>query len=283
MVWQGKNRRINRSFEGFAIVAVGAIAVVALFPFYWMGVTSVLPENTIFRYPPSFLPMDGEIKPYLEVLTASDLPRWILNSSFIVFTSTILSVFVSTLAAYSLSRYGSRMGITVGYVLLASRMVPSTLWVIPLYLLYQSLGILNTYTSLILAYTSFEIPFATWMLKGYFDSIPRELEQAAQIDGCSEWQALFAVILPLSLPGLAASLIASAVLGWSDYLFALTFLRDKSLWTITVGIQSFFGEHVTHWNHIMASSLLATLPLLVVFIVLGRFLVGGLTAGAVKR
>lgn len=283
MVRKGAERRINRSFKVFAIVATGATVLVALFPFYWMGVTSVLPENTIFRYPPSFFPVDGEIKPYIEVLSASELPRWIFNSCYVVFTSTLLSVFVSALAAYSLSRYGSRMGILVGYVLLASRMVPSTLWVIPLYLLYQSLGILNTYTALILAYTSFEIPFATWMLKGYFDSIPRELEQAAQIDGCSEWQALFAVILPLSLPGLAASLIASAVLGWSDYLFALTFLRDKSLWTITVGIQSFFGEHVTHWNHIMASSLLATLPLLVIFIVLGRFLVSGLTAGAVKR
>jgi multiple sugar transport system permease protein len=182
-----------------------------------------------------------------------------------------------------LSRFRSRLGQAIGYLLLTSRLVPSTLWVIPLYVVYQSLGMLDSYPAVILAYATFEIPFATWMLKGYFDSIPRELDQAAQLDGCSELSSLTRVILPAALPGIAASLMASAILGWSDYLFALTFLRDPARWTVTVGIQSLFGEHVTLWNSIMAASLVATLPMLVLFLALGRYLVAGLTAGAVKQ
>lgn len=255
----------------------------ALFPIYWMAVTSLLPPDSIFRYPPSFFPADAQLGGYRKVLADSGLLRWIGNSALVVTVSTLLSAGVAILGGYGLSRFRSPVGHAVGYFILASRLVPSTLWVIPLYLMYQWVGILDTRLAVILAYTTFEIPFATWMLKAYFDSIPKELDQAAQIDGCSELRALIQVILPVALPGIAASLMASAILGWSDYLFALTFLRDPSLWTITVGIQSLFGEHVTLWNSIMASSLLATLPMVALFLALGRYLVSGLTAGAVKQ
>lgn len=262
------------------ILSVGGFA---LFPVYWMAVTSVLPPDSIFRYPPSFLPPDAQLGGYRKVLADSGLVRWIGNSALVVTLSTLLSVGIAILAGYGLSRFRSPVGHAIGYVLLASRLVPSTLWVIPLYLVYQSVGILDTHVAVILAYATFEIPFATWMLKGYFDSIPRELDQAAQIDGCSEFHTLVRVILPVAAPGIVASVMASAILGWSDYLFALTFLRDPSLWTVTVGIQSLFGEHVTLWNSIMAGSLLATLPMVVLFLALGRYLVSGLTAGAVKQ
>jgi multiple sugar transport system permease protein len=266
-----------------AYLVVLTVAGFALFPVYWMAVTSVLPPEGILRYPPSFLPADAQLGGYRQVVLESGLLRWIGNSVLVVTLSTALSAAVAILAGYGLSRFRSPVGHAVGYLLLASRLVPSTLWVIPLYLVYQSVGLLDTYLAVVLAYATFEIPFATWMLKGYFDSIPRELDQAAQIDGCSEFAAMVRVVLPVALPGIAASLMASAILGWSDYLFALTFLRDPSLWTVTVGIQSLFGEHVTLWNSIMAGSLLATLPIVVLFLALGRYLVSGLTAGAVKQ
>ena len=262
---------------------LAALGGFALFPVYWMIVTSVLPADSIFRDPPSFFPLDAQLGGYRRVWTDSGLPRWIANSTVVVAASTALSAIVAVLAGYGLSRFRSRLGQAIGYLLLTSRLVPSTLWVIPLYVVYQSLGMLDTYQAVILAYATFEIPFATWMLKGYFDSIPRELDQAAQLDGCSELSSLTRVILPAALPGIAASLMASAILGWSDYLFALTFLRDPARWTVTVGIQSLFGEHVTLWNSIMAGSLVATLPMLVLFLALGRYLVAGLTAGAVKQ
>jgi multiple sugar transport system permease protein len=268
------------------LAVYGGLAVLggfALFPVYWMAVTSVLPADSIFRDPPSFFPVDAQFGGYRKVWTDSGLPRWIVNSTVVVAISTGLSALVAVLAGYGLSRFRSRLGQAIGYLLLTSRLVPSTLWVIPLYVVYQSLGMLDSYPAVILAYATFEIPFATWMLKGYFDSIPRELDQAAQLDGCSELSSLTRVILPAALPGIAASLMASAILGWSDYLFALTFLRDPARWTVTVGIQSLFGEHVTLWNSIMAASLVATLPMLVLFLALGRYLVAGLTAGAVKQ
>jgi multiple sugar transport system permease protein len=266
-----------------AYAVILTVAGFALFPIYWMVVTSLLPQDSIFRYPPSFLPPDAQLGGYRKVLGDSGLLGWIRNSTLVVAVSTVLSAAVAILGGYGLSRFQSHVGHALGYFLLASRLVPSTLWVIPLYLMYQSVGLLDTPLAVILAYTTFEIPFATWMLKGYFDSIPRELDQAAQIDGCSEFTALVWIILPVALPGIAASLMASAILGWSDYLFALTFLRDPSLWTVTVGIQSLFGEHVTLWNSIMAGSLLATLPMVILFLALGRYLVSGLTAGAVKQ
>ncbi len=272
--------RVERWVAWVILLTIGGFA---LFPIYWMAVTSVLPQDSIFRYPPSFFPLDAQVGGYRKVLFDSGLLRWIGNSCLVVAISTALSAVVAVLAGYGLSRFRSRLGYAVGYLLLASRLVPSTLWVIPLYLVYQALGMLDTFLAVILAYTTFEIPFATWMMKGYFDSIPRELDQAAQMDGCSELSALVRVVLPVALPGIVASLMASAILGWSDYLFALTFLRDPSGWTVTVGIQSLFGEHVTLWNSIMAGSLLATLPMVVLFLALGRYLVSGLTAGAVKQ
>lgn len=280
---QIRRRELSAVEQVGVYAALAALAGFALFPVYWMAVTSVLPPDSIFRDPPAFFPLDAQGGGYARVWQESGLPRWIVNSTLVVLVSTALSAVVAVLAGYGLSRFRSRLGATIGYLLLASRLVPSTLWVIPLYVVYQSVGLLDTYTAVILAYATFEIPFATWMLKGYFDSIPRELDQAAQLDGCSELASLVRVILPTALPGIAASLMASAILGWSDYLFALTFLRDPARWTVTVGIQSLFGEHVTLWNSIMAGALLATLPMLLLFLALGRFLVSGLTAGAVKQ
>jgi len=247
-----------------------------------MFVTSVLPPAHILRYPPSFWPKDAQGRAYIEILFQFPLARWLANSTVVVMTSAVLALVISTLAGYSLARFRSATGDVISYILLMTRMIPGTLIVIPLYLLFQRWGVLDTLTALILAYTTFEIPFAAWMMKGYFEAIPVALEEAAQIDGCSPLLALWRVVLPVAVPGVVASFIASAVLGWSDYVFARTLVTRDTLWTVTVGIQSFFGENVIQWNHIMAGSLIGTLPMLVLFLLLGRYIVQGLTAGATK-
>jgi multiple sugar transport system permease protein len=146
----------------------------------------------------------------------------------------------------------------------------------------SNLKLINTLWSVVLANVTFIMPFATWMLKGYFDSIPRELEEAAYIDGTSRLGALVRVTMPLAAPGVAATALYSAILAWDEYLFARTFLTTNSVWTISVGLGSFRGEYITFWNEVMAASLVGTLPIIVIFLLLERQLVGGLTAGAVK-
>jgi multiple sugar transport system permease protein len=189
---------------------------------------------------------------------------------------------ISVFAGYSLSRFNSRFADALALLLLATKMIPATLLMVPLYVMFRDWGMSDSRTGLIIAYTTFEIPFATWMLKGYFDSLPRELEQAAEVDGCSPFTAFFRVTLPLAGPGIAAAAIASAVLAWGDYDFARGLLSSQSKWPVTVGINSLFGEHVVHWNDIMASSLVSILPVLALFVLVERFIVSGMTSGAVK-
>lgn len=268
--------------RGLRVAATLLVLGMGLFPMYWMLSTAITPSNELLRYPPELLPTDQDWSAFVRVLKDSPFLTWLTNSTILTSTSVLLALFVSTFAAYSLSRFKSPFASIVAYVLLATRMIPGTVLLVPLYIIYREWGILDTRIALIISYTTFEIPFATWMLKGYFDSIPRELEQSAEVDGCTPLGAFLRVSLPLAAPGIAASAIASAVLAWSDYEFARGILTSQSNWPLTIGIHSFIGEHVVHWNDIMAGSLMATLPVVLLFLVMERYIVAGLTAGAVK-
>lgn len=264
------------------LAAIIMVLAISLFPLYWMLTTAITPSTELLRYPPQFLPADSDWSAFARVLRETPFLTWLANSAIMTLVSAAIALFVSTFAAYSLSRFKSPISSVIAYVLLATRMIPGTVLLVPLYIIFREWGILDTRLALIVAYTTFEIPFATWMLKGYFDSIPRELEQAAEVDGATPLGAFLRVSLPLAGPGIAASAIASAVLAWSDYEFARGLLSSQSNWPLTIGIHSFIGEHIVHWNDIMASSLMATLPVILIFVAMERYIVAGLTAGAVK-
>ena len=269
-------------FGTFRALAILAVLIISLFPLYWMFATAVTPSTDLLRYPPNLIPGDAQWAAFGRVLFDTPFLTWMANSLVMTGVSVVLALVVSTFAAYSLSRFSSPFASIIAYGLLATRMIPGTVLLVPLYVIYREWGLLDTRLALIISYTTFEIPFATWMLKGYFDSIPRELEQSAEVDGCTPLTAFLRVSLPLAAPGVAASAIASAILAWSDYEFARGLLTSQSNWPLTIGIHSFIGEHVVHWNDIMASSLLATLPVVAIFLVMERYIVAGLTAGAVK-
>ena len=274
-------RSITR-FGSLRAVAIVAVLVISLFPLYWMFATAVTPSTDLLRYPPNLIPTDAQWAAFGRVAFDTPFLAWMANSLVMTSVSVVFALIVSTFAAYSLSRFSSPFASIIAYGLLATRMIPGTVLLVPLYIIYREWGLLDTRLALIISYTTFEIPFATWMLKGYFDSIPRELEQSAEVDGCTPLGAFLRVSLPLAAPGIAASAIASAILAWSDYEFARGLLTSQSNWPLTIGIHSFIGEHVVHWNDIMASSLLATLPVVALFLVMERYIVAGLTAGAVK-
>ncbi|WP_028035113.1 carbohydrate ABC transporter permease [Chelativorans sp. J32] len=263
----------------------GVVAVCAflLFPIYWLVVTALATSAELSQLPPTFWPESPQWETFTKVWAERPIPLWLLNSTLAALGSVALSMFVSVLAGYSLSRFSVRGGHSLGLFILTAKMLPATLLVIPLFSIFRSVGLIGSLWSLVIAHSTLIIPFTTWMMKGYFDTIPRELEQAAMVDGCSPLSAMVRVILPIATPGLAATALYAFVLSWADYAYARTFLtNEQGSWTANLGITTMKGEYVTDWNEIAAAAVFIAVPIIVIYLFLERYLVGGLTAGAEK-
>lgn len=267
-----------------AALAAAVVAIV-LFPIYWMFVTSVLPSSLVLsRQPPLVPPVDAiSFASYVEVFRRRPVFVWLANSAIVVAGSVAMSLVVSTLAGYSLSRFRTPAQRVAGATLLLSKMLPGSLVVIPFFFMYTTIGLIDSLAGLVLANIAVGVPFATWMMKGFFDTLPRELEQAAAIDGCTPMQTLWYVILPLARPGLAACGIYLAIVSWSEFVLARTLVTKPDHWVVTVGLQSFVGEYLVDWPALMAAGVVSLAPMLVLFLLLEPFLVSGLTSGAVKQ
>jgi multiple sugar transport system permease protein len=276
---------VQRSLTG-QIALYGTIiltVIVLLFPIYWMVMTALSPSNQLRNFPPTFWPENPQWGVFGELLADRPFAVWMKNTILIAIATMVLSLSVSILAAYALSRYRLKGGTTIGLFILTSKMLPATLLVIPFFAIFRELGLIGSLWSVIITQATLIVPFCTWMLKGYFDTIPEELEHAALVDGCSPMQTIFRIVLPVAAPGLAATALYAFVISWSDFLFARTFLQtSESQWTLNMGIAGLQGEYITDWNVVMAASLMASIPILLVFLFLERFLVGGLASGAEK-
>lgn len=260
------------------------IGILLLFPLYWMFVTSILPTSVILTERPPLLPPLSKIdfSPYVSIIRDTPILRWFLNSLNITIWSTSISIIIATLAGYSLSRFRTRGQNFMGFFLLINRMLPGTLLIIPLFMMSGYFNLLNNPASVILANITAIVPFTTWMMKGFFDGIPFELEEAAAVDGYSRMKTLLKVVVPLTAPGLGATGIYSAILAWGDFLFSRSLLLDASQWTITVGTISFIGQYSVQWNSLMAMGLVSVIPMIILFLLVEPLLVQGMTSGAVK-
>jgi ABC-type glycerol-3-phosphate transport system permease component len=254
-----------------------------MFPLYWMLVTSVQDTGQLFRFPPRLIPTDDlTLEPYFEAFRNSDLGLWLVNSLKVAFGTALIAIVIGSLAAYALSRFSFRGKGLTALALLGTQMFPGVLIVLPMYLLFAELGLLDSLTGLTIAYLAFLVPVATTLLKGFFDAIPVELEHASMIDGASRLRSLWDIVLPLSLPGLIASFFFVFIIAWDEYLFARALLTSEETWTVSLGLASYFGEYTTPWDQVMSSALLITLPVALLFLVLQRYLLRGLTAGAIR-
>ncbi|CUA87043.1 ABC-type glycerol-3-phosphate transport system, permease component [Chelatococcus sambhunathii] len=272
-----------RSSRIVLYLGVAATCAVLLFPIYWLFVTAISPPADLRSLPPRFWPDVPQWQVFSRIAEERPMLLWLTNSTLAALGSVALSMTVSVFAGYALSRFRVRGGQSLGLFILTAKMLPATLLVIPLFGIFRSVGLIGSLWSVVLAHATLIVPFTTWMLKGYFDTIPRELEQAAMVDGCSPLGALFRVILPVATPGLAATALYGFVLSWSDYAYARTFLTNaQQSWTANLGITTMKGEYVTDWNEISAAAVFVALPILVIYLFLERYLVGGLTAGAEK-
>ena len=259
------------------------IVVILAFPLYWMAVTALTQRSALLDNV-SVIPdiANLTLENFKTIIETQPIFTWFGNSLFVTAFSTVIAIIVSTMAAYSMSRFKYRSTNFLGFFLLVVRMLPETLLVVPLYMMFTNMKLINNFASLIISNITFIIPFSTWMMKGYFDSIPPTLEEAARIAGCSRIQAVRKVIFPLATPGIAATATYSAILGWSEFLFARTFITKPDKWTITVGMSSLMGEHMIIWGEVMAAAAISVIPIALVFIFLEKYMVAGVTAGAVK-
>jgi N,N'-diacetylchitobiose transport system permease protein len=263
------------------------VALFALFPVWWMVSTSFKPNREIFSGQPVPVPRHPTLSHYREILTGDLIPGatfvdFFLNSVLVAVATVVVSSVVALLAATAVARFRFRLRTTFLIMLLIVQMIPLEALVIPLFLMIRRLGLYNTLPSLILTYIGFSLPFAVWMLRGFVAAVPRELEEAAAIDGASWAQTFRKILLPLVAPGLVATSIFSFITAWNELIFALTFINDQSKYTLPVAVTFFFGRDDTAWGLVMAASTLLTLPVVVFFLLVQRRMVTGLVAGAVK-
>jgi multiple sugar transport system permease protein len=263
---------------GLALLLLGVVC----FPLYWMSVTSLKPQQEVFQVPPSWIPRVWTLRNYNDLLTLTDFARLFLNSVKVGLFSTMLSLLVGTLGAYSLARFSFRGKELFGSSVLLAYMFPGALLAIPLVVLFARLGLSNSHTGLTLSYMTFAVPFIMWVLRSFFRAIPRDYEEAAMIDGASRWGAFVRVVLPQAMPGIIATGIFAFIFAWNEYLFALLLISDESLRTLPPGLMRFLSATDVNWGLMMAASVLVTLPMALIFGFVQRHLVTGIGAGGVK-
>lgn len=275
--------RFVRTHKLVPMAVAFVVCFVFAIPFLWMILTSIKPTSELFSTPVRFFPEQGVYwRSYIEVWNSGNFDRYFFNSVLVASVATFGSVGISILAGIGFARYKLIGSNTLLLGVLLSQLFPLVLLVPPFYTTMRDMGILDTHLSLIIAYVSFALPFSIWMLTGYFRSIPVELEESAMIDGTSRLGAYVRITLPLAGPGIAATLIYCFILAWNEFLFATTFISSPELRTLPIGLQAFIGQYQTDWNLLMAGAVVTTLPVVVLFVFLQRYLVAGLTAGAVK-
>jgi len=275
-----KRRALVEPLVSYAFL--GVLLVVVIFPFYWMTITAFKSETQMRSLVSMFWPDPVVLDNFRHLLGDTDFLAWFKNSVFVAVSSTLVATAIGTLGAYSLARLSFLGRAFMSSAVLITYLVPPSILFIPLYAQIRNLGLADSLAGLIAAYPSFTVPFVTWLLMGYFESIPIELEEAAMIDGATRFGAFRRVILPLAAPGVLAAGLYAFTQAWNEFLYALVFITDVKLRTLPVGLSSFITGDVYGWGYLMAGAVLTTLPVIAAYTYLQKYMVEGLTAGSVK-
>ncbi|MER7620927.1 carbohydrate ABC transporter permease [Streptomyces sp. NPDC126503] len=275
-----------RSFLRTRRIFLTLLTAFVVLPVYVMISSSLKPlEDVSGAF--EWIPSEITLRPYADIWQTVPLADYFLNSVVVASAATVLSVAVAIFAAYAVSRYTFRGKRVFSVTVLSTQMFPGILFLLPLFLIYVNIGnatgiaLFGSREGLILTYLTFSLPFSIWMLTGYFDSIPRELDEAAKVDGCGPVRALFRVIVPAASPGIIAVAVYAFMTAWGEVLFA-SVMTDDTTRTLAVGLQGYATQNDVYWNQVMAASLVVSVPVVIGFLLLQRHLVAGLTAGAVK-
>ncbi len=271
------HRARQRVAGRFAVALV--ILVIFLFPVYWLFITAFKSAAEIFARPPVWFPAEANFRAFATLFKGGDV--WaIYNSLIIASVSTFIAMLLGTAAAYSLARFKTG-GDNLAIWIISQRMIPPIVIVFPIFLLFVWLGWIDSFVGLILLYTAFNLPYVIWMMRGYIEDIPIEVEESALTDGCSRWQALRKIVFPMARTGIFATAVFTFIFAWNEFVFALILTRTEVL-TFPVLVTHYYGAQSTFWSKIAALSVLGTLPVFFAVATLQRFLVRGISMGAVK-
>jgi len=258
---------------------LGAIS----FPLFWMFSTALRPETELFQRPPALLPSTPTLEHFLRLLQDTPFPTYMLNSAMVAFATTITVIAVGLMGAYGISRFRFRGRKLLLRTILLTYLLPSVVLFIPIYMMLARLGLINSMLGLVLAYTTFALPFALWLLRGFIDAIPLDLEHAALVDGANRIECFFDVVLPQALPGIISTSLFTFILAWNEYLYALVLISRDSYKTLPPGVMTMLtSAFQIEWSLLMAASVLMSLPLIISFAFLQRHLTSGFGAGALK-
>jgi multiple sugar transport system permease protein len=257
-------------------------AVFVLFPIAWIISVSIRPNNLVFEYPASFIPQIFTLSAYEKVFASSRVMRYFVNSYFVGIAVTFISAFLGIMAGYGLSRYNFYGKKGMSMFVVATQTIPKVVLLIPFFIMMVKLQLYNTLHGLIITYASFALPYSILMMEGYIDSIPKELDEAAIIDGASRFKTLWRIIVPIAMPGIIATMIYTFILSWNEFVFVLTLIQNDALRTVPVGIAMLKGETTYEWNMMMAMSVIGSLPVLILYLIGQKYFVSGLSEGSVK-
>ena len=266
-------------------ISNGVLALMFLWtaiPFYWMVVTSLKHDKEIYGYEATLIPESPTIANYITILQDSPYLLFLRNSTVVAVCSTLLSIIIASLGAYAIARLNFPGRALLARLLVCTYLVPGSLLFIPLFALMSTLHLLDSLSGLTIVYLGADVPFATWLLMGYFRSVPVELEEAALVDGCNRITALIRVVLPVAMPAIVVVTFFAFTRAWNEFLYAYVFTSTNQAKTITTGLVNFMSADVFYWGPLMASTVLSALPPVIMFLLLQRWVVKGLTLGAVK-
>ncbi len=280
MTVQNKRSIIIQRIFSYGILSV--FVVISIFPIWQVINISLRPGDQLLPTTLEFIPARATFDNYVRLFTQSGFLQWMGNSAFISLVVTFTGIVLASTAGYGFSRFqfmGKRFGLLS---LLTTQMFPATMLLLPMYIMLINLGLINTYLGVIIVYSATALPFCIWTMKGYYDTIPISLEEAARIDGCTHFSAFYRIILPLAAPAMVITALFSFMTAWSEYLVAAQILQDTALWTLPVGLKSFEASMSTEWGLYGAGSIIVMIPVVVLFLTLSKWLVSGLTLGSVK-
>jgi ABC-type glycerol-3-phosphate transport system permease component len=272
----------QRMVKGIGNVALALMFLWTAIPFYWMFVTSLKHDKEIYGYEATLIPERPTIANYITIIKDSPYLLFLRNSTVVAVCSTLLSIIIASLGAYAIARLNFPGRATLARLLVCTYLVPASLLFIPLFALMSMLHLLDSLSGLTIVYLGADVPFATWLLMGYFRSVPVELEEAALVDGCNRITALIRVVLPVAMPAIVVVTFFAFTRAWNEFLYAYVFTSTNQAKTITTGLVNFMSADVFYWGPLMASTILSALPPVIMFLLLQRWVVKGLTLGAVK-
>ena len=268
--------------DAVTYVALILASLVSMFPVLWAITTALKTDGEVNSFPPTLLPGKLNLGNFSAVIFQSDFPKYLLNSVIVTVICILVATLIAAHAAYALTNFRIRYKKQMMFIILMTSMVPPVAMLVPLYMLSVKLGLYDTRFLLILIYTAWRVPVLAWILRGFFEKLPKELMEAGIIDGCSQAMVFYRIILPISKPGIVSAALLSAVYVWNDFLVSSTFTTKNELRMLSIGLYNYISQYGIQWGKLMAAVTISIVPIVILFVLLQRHFVEGMAAGAVK-